>query len=144
MSLSSCCFGDILFVGAHNESVGRDQLAHSLHNFIFGCGRRVYSFGNQRFTSRKSLLFDPIVGSVGLSRPRELRHPVSAFLAIGTGDDAGRPARSMWNSMPIIAKQSWYGQLSLPTLDEDVDAWAHLNHCGARGVTQNSWGQEIH
>jgi polyhydroxybutyrate depolymerase len=83
-----------------------------------------------------------IVGSVGLSRPHQLTHPLSLFLAIGTDDSSGQPSQTAWNSMPGIAKEKWYGQESLPTLEQDVAVWARLNGCKRSDTTATLWGQQ--
>jgi polyhydroxybutyrate depolymerase len=85
-----------------------------------------------------------IVGSVGgPSRPHQLAHPISVFLSIGTEDDVGRPSQAQWDSMPAISKKEWFGQETLPTVDEDVDAWARLNHCNSRKLGMTPWGRQI-
>jgi poly(3-hydroxybutyrate) depolymerase len=85
-----------------------------------------------------------IVGSVGgPTPPHELAHPISVFLSIGTDDDVGQPSQSQWESMPLITKTEWFGQETLPTVDEDVDAWARLNHCNRRTVAPTLWGGQI-
>jgi polyhydroxybutyrate depolymerase len=83
-----------------------------------------------------------IVGSVGLSRPHQLTHPLSLFLAIGTDDSFGQPSQTAWNAMPAIAREKWYGQESLPTLDQDAAAWSHLNGCKRSKTTWTLWGQQ--
>lgn len=81
-----------------------------------------------------------IVGSVGLSRPHQLTHPLSLFLAIGTDDSVGQPSQAAWNAMPAIAKEKWYSQESLPTLEQDVAVWALLNGCKRSDTTATLWG----
>jgi polyhydroxybutyrate depolymerase len=85
-----------------------------------GDARRVYVVG---FSSGGEMASDfaqsastevaavAIVGSVGLDRPRQLTHPLSAFLAIGTDDLSTQNA---WNSMPAIAREKWYGKRVCP------------------------------
>lgn len=122
-----------------------------LHRFK-GDSRHVYVAG---FSSGGEMVSDfaqfasteitsaAIVGSVGLSRPHQLTHPLSLFLAIGTDDSFGQPSQTAWNAMPAIAKEKWYGQESLPTLYQDAAAWAHLNGCKRSRTTSTLWGQQI-
>lgn len=84
-----------------------------------------------------------IVGSVGLERPRRLSHLLSVFLAIGTDDSSGQPSLATWNEMPAIAKEKWYGQISLPTLEQDAAVWAHLDGCSNRNSVATLWGEQI-
>jgi hypothetical protein len=72
-----------------------------------------------------------IVGSVGLSRPHQLAHPLSIFLAIGTDDSIGQPSRTLWNAIPAIGKQKWYGQESLPTLGRMLRSGRTLTVAGS-------------
>jgi hypothetical protein len=45
--------------------------------------------------------------------------------------------------MPLITKREWFGQETLPTVGEDVNAWAQLNHCSSRTMTTTPWGRQI-
>jgi polyhydroxybutyrate depolymerase len=83
-----------------------------------------------------------IVGWVGPGRPKALAYPVSVFISIGTDDHFGRPSQADWDSMPAIVKKEWYGQETLPTLDEDVDAWGRVDQCKRRETTSVPWGQQ--
>ncbi len=84
-----------------------------------------------------------VAGSVGWSRPHQLREPVSAFLAIGTDDEFGQPGQAVWDSMSATAKDKWFGRQSPPTLEQDVALWAQLDGCQDHTLTRTSWGQEI-
>jgi hypothetical protein len=64
---------------------------------------------------------------VGLIRPHRLTHPLSLFLAKGKDGSFGQPSQIAWNAMPAIAKEKWCGQELLPTFEQDVAIWAHLN-----------------
>jgi poly(3-hydroxybutyrate) depolymerase len=117
-----------------------------------GDSRRVYVVG---FSSGAAMAADfaqsapnamaavGIVGNVGLDRPRTLGHPVSAFLAIGVDDAFGKQTPASWSALPRVARQVWYGQDSLPTLEQDAATWARLDGCGSRGVTTTAWGQQL-
>ncbi|HMH12130.1 MAG TPA: hypothetical protein VK578_03390 [Edaphobacter sp.] len=83
-----------------------------------------------------------IMGSVGLSRPHQITRPLSIFLAIGTDDSFGQPSQAAWSAMPATAKEKWYGQESLPTLEHDVADWAHLNGCKRSDTIATRWGQQ--
>jgi hypothetical protein len=79
-----------------------------------------------------------MVGCVGPGRPHQLAQPRSVFLSIGTEDAFGQPTQSEWNSMPAIVKREWYGQETLPTLEEDVAGWAQLDQCKGRNRTSTA------
>lgn len=114
----------------------------SQHVYIAGFssgGEMVSDFAQ---SASKEITAAAIVGSVGLSRPHQLTHPLSLFLAIGTDDSIGQPSHARWNAMPAIAKQKWYGQESLPTLEQDVAVWAHLNGCKRSDTFTTPWGQQ--
>jgi polyhydroxybutyrate depolymerase len=63
-----------------------------------------------------------IVGSIGITRPTELAHPISVFIALGKDDYLARPSPTAWDAVRVAAKERLYGQHSLPTLEQDVAA----------------------
>jgi polyhydroxybutyrate depolymerase len=81
-----------------------------------------------------------IVGSIGIDRPHQLTYPVSAFLVMGADDGS---AKAAWNSMSTLAREKWYGQRSMPTMEQDVAVWARLDSCKVRSIARTPWGQEV-
>lgn len=81
-----------------------------------------------------------IVGSVGLSRPKQLSHPLSVFLSIGDADRMGQPDPSTWNSLPAALRRQFYGGESMPTFREDAGLWARLDGCRSETSRKTAWG----
>jgi len=111
--------------------------------FVVGFSNGGYMAANFAQAASEKIAGVGIVGWIGPGRPRQLAHPLSVFLSIGTDDGFGQPTQTDWKSMPPIIKKEWYGQETLPTLEEDVTAWARLDQCKSHNTTSTAWGKQI-
>lgn len=127
-------------------------LLHDLQRRHWGDRRQVYVAGFSTGAEMASdfAQFAPneiaavaIVGSIGITRPVQLAHPISVFIALGKDDYLARPSATAWEAVPIAAKKRLYGQDSLPTLEQDVAAWAHLDGCRNAKTMNTPWGRQI-
>lgn len=134
---------DAPFLEAVVDDALRRYGADAQHIYVVGFSSGAEMAADFAQFSSRPITAVAIVGSIGLSRPHRLPHPLPAFLIMGEEDFFGRPSQAMWNSMPAIAREKWYGQDSLPTLDEDLAAWAHLDGCTSRKTTPTPWGSSV-
>jgi poly(3-hydroxybutyrate) depolymerase len=69
-------------------------------------------------------------------------HDVAFGDGILTDDYLARPSPTAWDAVPVAARERLYGQDSLPTLEQDVAAWARLDGCGKANIKDTPWGQQ--
>ena len=96
--------------------------ADAHHIYVVGFSSGAWMASDLAQFAQRRIAAVAIVGYVGMSRAHRISYPVSSFLIFGKQDFSGRPSPAQWSTMPPIAKEKWYGQDTLPTLDEDLRA----------------------
>jgi poly(3-hydroxybutyrate) depolymerase len=134
---------DAPFLEALIDQLLRRYKADAKHIYVVGFSRGAEMASDLAQFARRRIAAVAIIGSVGVSRPRRSTYRLSTLLIFGTQDFPSRSSLAQWDAMPPIAREKWYGQDSLPTLEQDLAAWAQLDGCTSSRNSSIPWGIRV-